>query len=86
MVHPDWQSRGIGHALHDELLGHRPEARATVLVREDNTPAQRAYAKWAWRKLGKLQPYPDSPHYDALVLDLSASSQGLHEGLPRLEV
>ncbi len=71
MVHPDWQRRGIAHALHDELLGQRPERRATVLVREDNTPAQRAYAKWGWRKVGKLQPFSDSPHYDALVLDLA---------------
>jgi ribosomal protein S18 acetylase RimI-like enzyme len=73
MVHPDWQRRGIAEAVHDELLAHRPEERATVLVREDNTPAQRAYAKWGWRRLGKLRPFPDSPHYDALVLDLSNS-------------
>ena len=86
MVHPEWQRRGIAQALLDELLGHRPEDRATVLVREDNTPAQRAYAKWGWRKLGKLQPFPDSPRYDALVLDLSASSSGLDERRPRLEV
>jgi ribosomal protein S18 acetylase RimI-like enzyme len=70
IVHPDWQRRGIGHALHDELLGHRPEARATLLVSEDNSAARRAYAKWGWRKIGKLQPFPDSPNYDALVLDL----------------
>ena len=73
-------------ALHDELLGHRPEARATLLVAEDNAPAQRAYATWGWRKLGKLQPFPDSPHYDALVLDLAASYPGPHEGRPQLEV
>jgi ribosomal protein S18 acetylase RimI-like enzyme len=71
MVHPDWQNRGIGHALHDELLGHRPEERATLLVDEDNAPAQRAFARWGWRKLGKLKPFPDSPHYDVLVLPLS---------------
>jgi ribosomal protein S18 acetylase RimI-like enzyme len=29
MVHPEWQHRGIAHALNDELLGHRPEDRAT---------------------------------------------------------
>jgi GNAT superfamily N-acetyltransferase len=72
MVHPDWQSRGIGRATHDELLTRRPEERATLLVDEDNAPAQHAYAKWGWRKIGKLQPFPDSPHYDALVLPLRA--------------
>jgi ribosomal protein S18 acetylase RimI-like enzyme len=70
MVHPDWQRHGIAHAVHDELLHHRPEERATLLVREDNTAAQAAYAKWGWTKLGKLKPYPDSPNYDALVLSL----------------
>lgn len=73
MVHPDWQSRGIGRGVHDELLAHRPEERAALLVAEDNTPAQRAYAKWGWRKIGKLKPFPDSPHYDALVLALPDS-------------
>ncbi len=70
MVHPAWQRRGLARSLHDELLQHRPEERATLLVREENTAAQRAYATWGWRKLGKLRPYPDAPHYDALVLPL----------------
>ncbi|MEV0392913.1 GNAT family N-acetyltransferase [Polymorphospora rubra] len=70
MVHPDWQRRGIAQALHDELLHHRPEQRATLLVREDNMAAQTAYAKWGWEKMGKLKPFPDSPNYDALILPL----------------
>jgi ribosomal protein S18 acetylase RimI-like enzyme len=70
MVHPAWQRRGVARALHDELLHHRPEERATLMVREENLAAQRAYAKWGWRKLGKVRPYPDSPHYDALILRL----------------
>lgn len=32
--------------------------------------AQQAYARWGWRKVAKLQPYPDSPHFDAMVLPL----------------
>jgi ribosomal protein S18 acetylase RimI-like enzyme len=71
MTHPDWQGRGIAHEVHDELMRNRPERRATLLVREDNETARAAYFKWGWRKIGKLQPYPDSPHYDALILDLS---------------
>jgi ribosomal protein S18 acetylase RimI-like enzyme len=70
MVHPNWQRHGIAEALHNELMAHRPEERATLLVREDNAAAQAAYAKWGWTKIGKLKPYPDSPNYDALVLQL----------------
>lgn len=73
MITPAWQARGVAHALHNELLSHRPEQRATLLVREDNQSAQRAYAKWGWHQAGKLQPYPDSPHYDALILPLPPS-------------
>jgi GNAT superfamily N-acetyltransferase len=71
MVHPDWQRQGIASALHDELLTNRPEQRATLLVRADNTPAQTAYNHWGWHVAGKLQPYEDSPIYDALILDLT---------------
>lgn len=70
MVSPEWQGKGIAHALHDELLAGRTEKRATLLVRENNNAAQTAYARWGWQKVGKLQPYPDSPHFDALVLPL----------------
>jgi ribosomal protein S18 acetylase RimI-like enzyme len=70
MVDPDWQRHGIARSLHDELLRHRPEERATLLVREENTAAQHAYAAWGWRRLGRLRPYADAPHYDALILCL----------------
>jgi ribosomal protein S18 acetylase RimI-like enzyme len=70
MVHPDWQRHGVARSLHDELLHHRPEERATLLVAEENTAARHAYASWGWQKVGKLRPYPDAPHYDALVLPL----------------
>lgn len=70
MVVPEWQGRGVAHALHDELLRGRAEERATLLVREDNTSAQNAYARWGWKKVGKAQPFPDSPHFDSLVIEL----------------
>lgn len=69
MVVPEWQGQGVAHALHDELLT-RPQERATLLVREGNESAQRAYARWGWRKVGKAQPYEDSPHFDAMIIDL----------------
>lgn len=74
MVTPEWQGRGVAHALHDELLGSRDEERVTLLVREDNSAAQTAYARWGWQKIGKLGPYPDSPHFDAMVLPLPLGS------------
>jgi len=70
MVVPERQGRGVARALHDALLGGRSEERATLLVREDNTSAQRAYARWGWRKVAKIQPFSDSPHFDAMILDL----------------
>lgn len=70
MVHPSWQARGVGHAIHDELFARRPERRASLLVDPGNVTAQRAYERWGWWHLGKLQPFQDSPHYDVLVLDL----------------
>jgi ribosomal protein S18 acetylase RimI-like enzyme len=70
MVVPERQGQGVAHALHDDLLRGRVEERATLLVREDNTSAQQAYVRWGWRKVAKLQPYPDSPHFDAMVLPL----------------
>jgi ribosomal protein S18 acetylase RimI-like enzyme len=74
MVTPEWQGRGVAHGLHDELLGGRDEERVTLLVREDNSSAQTAYARWGWQKIGKLRPYPDSPHFDAMVLPLPLRS------------
>ena len=74
MVEPQWQRRGIAHALHDELLAGRGEERATLLVRADNEPAQTAYARWGWQKVAKLRPFPDSPLFDALILPLPVRS------------
>lgn len=71
MVAPDYQSRGIAHAMHDELLRSRDEERATLLVRENNDVAQTAYKRWGWKKIGKLQPFADAPHFDAMILSLS---------------
>lgn len=80
MVVPEWQGQGVAHALHDELLRGRSEERATLLVREDNTSAQNAYARWGWSKIGKLRPYPDAPHFDSLIIELPLRSgaEGVH--------
>lgn len=70
MVHPDWRRYGIARKPHNNILGARPEPRAALLVREDNIAAQEAYSKWGWYKIGKPQPFSDSPNFDALILDI----------------
>jgi ribosomal protein S18 acetylase RimI-like enzyme len=70
MVAPAFQRRGIAKRLHDELLRHRPEHRADLYVRKNNTNAQAAYRKWGWTKVGEVQPSPDSPVLDELQLSL----------------
>jgi len=63
--------QGIAHALHDELLGARPERRATLLVEPDNTNARRAYLHWGWRHVAQLRPgWDHAPLFDVLVLPL----------------
>ena len=72
MVRQAWTGQGIAHAMHDELLRHRPERRATLLVDPNNpTDPYAAYLKWGWRTVGNLRPHwPDAPLFDVLILDL----------------
>ncbi len=70
MVAPEYQRRGVAKRLHDELLRLRPEHRADLYVRKDNTPAQAAYKKWGWTKVGEVQPATDAPVLDELQLPL----------------
>lgn len=72
MVHPAWRGRGFGRALHDALLSARREWRATLLVRPDNEPARSAYLRWGWEVVGRIQPAPDLPVFDALLRRLAA--------------
>jgi ribosomal protein S18 acetylase RimI-like enzyme len=70
MVHPGHRRRGVARALHDALLSARPERRATLLVAPDNAAAWSAYESWGWYEVGRLHPFPDAPHYHAMVIDL----------------
>lgn len=70
MVREPWRGKGIGHTIHNELMGTRPESRASLLV-DSNRPKVRAlYEHWGYQVVGQMQPFPDSPLYDAMVLDL----------------
>ncbi|MFJ6195388.1 GNAT family N-acetyltransferase [Micromonospora sp. NPDC092111] len=68
LVHPAWQHRGVGRALHYELLSNRAEERSTLLAEPDNVAAQAAYRSWGWQKVAKLQPsWSGAPLYDVLT-------------------
>lgn len=76
MVRQEWTGRGIAHTLHDEMLSARPESRATLLVRPDNTMAYRAYTRWGWRKAAQLRGgWPNAPLFDVLILPLPLKSR-----------
>ncbi|MGY4101581.1 GNAT family N-acetyltransferase [Nocardia sp. R16R-3T] len=74
MVCTEYTGRGLARALHDELLGSRPERRATLLVEPDNVRAYRAYRHWGWNRVGISKPgWPDAPTFDVLTRDLRAA-------------
>lgn len=75
MVRQPWRRRGYARRLHDSLLAHRTEKRATLLVLPDNAPARAAYLSWGWRKLGELKPFDDAPTYDAMIVELPIGPQ-----------
>lgn len=70
MVRAPWRRRGIAGRLHNALLGGRAEERATLLVEQGNAPAKAAYVRWGWQHVGFLQPFPDAPVYDSMLLPL----------------
>jgi GNAT superfamily N-acetyltransferase len=72
-VHPGYQGKGHGRAIHDALLSSRPETLAHLLVRLDNARATAAYVSWGWRMIGETRPFPDSPIMNEMVLPLPLS-------------
>lgn len=60
----------IARGIHDELMGRRPERRASLLVDSEHPEVRALYESWGYRKAGQMQPFDDSHRYDAMVLDL----------------
>lgn len=71
LVRASWRRQGIGAALHDLILRHRPEERATLTVLPAAAPAQAALRNWGWRKVARARDTdPGSPVADVLLLTL----------------
>ncbi|MGW0819894.1 GNAT family N-acetyltransferase [Streptomyces sp. NPDC002845] len=71
MVRTPWRGKGIARGIHDELMRLRTETRASLLVDSQRPKVRALYESWGYRKVGQMQPFEDSPRYDAMVLDIT---------------
>ncbi|MFL6127243.1 GNAT family N-acetyltransferase [Actinophytocola sp.] len=69
-VRPAWRRRGYAKAMSEALLADLPVKRVTLLVRAENIPAYTAYLSWGFQVVGQMQPFDDSPLYEAMVKEL----------------
>ncbi|MEV7471468.1 GNAT family N-acetyltransferase [Streptomyces kronopolitis] len=74
MLRAEWRGRGLGQQLHKALLGVRDEALAVLTVDTKRPKLQALYDSWGYRKVGEQQPFPDSPKYAVMLLDLKAEN------------
>ncbi|WP_369384128.1 GNAT family N-acetyltransferase [Streptomyces sp. cg36] len=71
MVRPPWRKTGAARQLHDALLTHRPEERATLLVDQNHPKVRALYESWGWTVLGDLRPrIENAPLFHAMLLPL----------------
>ncbi|MFE3652012.1 GNAT family N-acetyltransferase [Streptomyces sp. NPDC059122] len=68
------RGRGLGQQLHEALLGERNEALAQLTVDTKRPRLQALYESWGYKKVGVRQPFPDSPVYAVMVLNLKAGA------------
>jgi ribosomal protein S18 acetylase RimI-like enzyme len=66
-VRPAWRRRGYAKAMSKALLDGLTVERVTLLVRAENTPAYTAYRSWGFHVVGDMQPFADSPRYEAMM-------------------
>ncbi|MGW6055389.1 N-acetyltransferase family protein [Streptomyces sp. NPDC055189] len=73
VVRKPWRGRGIAWQIHQEWLAKRTEQRVTLLVNPQagDGAVQAVYEAWGYRTVGHQQPFPDSPHYAAMIRPLT---------------
>ncbi|MER7226092.1 GNAT family N-acetyltransferase [Streptomyces rubradiris] len=74
MVRPKWRKTGVSEHLHNDLLAHRPEALVVLLVDPSHPKVQALYERWGYKKVGNRQPFPDSPNFAVMLLDLHSTA------------
>ena len=75
LVREPYRRRHVGATLARLLLEGQADPLAMLLVRKDNGPAQAAYRRWGWTKVGDLLPFPDAPDFDCMIRWLERSGQ-----------
>ena len=70
-VLPAWRGRGVGRAVHDELLARSGARRATLSVQPKATQTLEIYRHWGWRTVSRkeMDPPVPAPVFDILVLE-----------------
>ncbi|MBT8228274.1 MAG: GNAT family N-acetyltransferase [Dactylosporangium sp.] len=65
-VRRDQRGQGVGHGLHDLLLGNRPESRATLATQPAAAETKGLYERWGWRLIGQAKggPQAAAPLFD----------------------
>lgn len=70
MLREEWRGRGVSKIMHDELMRHRQEERAELLVRRERPRLRAMYERWGYQQVGEKLPFPDAPLYDVMALQL----------------
>ncbi|RDG35684.1 GNAT family N-acetyltransferase [Streptomyces corynorhini] len=70
MLRQEWRGRGIAQVMHSELMSQRNEDRCKLLVRRERPRIRAHYESWGYKHAGEKLPFPDSPLYDVMILDL----------------
>ncbi len=70
MVKAPWRKAGIAQTIHNELLSHRSEERAALLVERAHPRVRALYEHWGYQWFGEILPFPDAPLYDAMIKPL----------------
>ncbi|SHM46678.1 GNAT family N-acetyltransferase [Actinacidiphila paucisporea] len=69
-VHPYWRKKGVADRLSRVLMDGRDEDLAVLLVDVEHPRVQALYESWGYRKVGERQPFPDSPVYAVMLVEL----------------
>jgi len=70
-VRASYRGRGIGRALHNQLLASRSEERATLAVEPDTIQSKQIYEHWGWHRVGEMTGAPgeSSPSFEIYLRD-----------------